>query len=87
MVEVFGKKTHKDSYIHADSHHYPSQKIWVLNTLSIMEERIFDKYHLEQEIYHLIRVFKSIGYREKDIKKDMKRKKGGLNQKIIKTPL
>ena len=37
---VFIKKTHTLSYLHADSHHHPSQKIGVLNTLAVKASRI-----------------------------------------------
>jgi hypothetical protein len=72
--KVFRKKTHTDSYLHADSHHHPSQKMGVLNTMATRAARISDKEHLEEEINHLTRVFKNIGYREKDIKKAMNKK-------------
>ena len=32
---VFRKKTNIESYLHADSHHHPSQKIGVINTLAM----------------------------------------------------
>jgi hypothetical protein len=72
--KVFRKKTHTDSYLHADSHHHPSQKMGVLNTMAIRAARISDKEHLKEEIDHLTKVFKNIGYRYKDIKKAMNRK-------------
>jgi hypothetical protein len=72
--KVFRKKTHTDSYLHADSHHHPSQKMGVLNTMATRAARISDKEHLEEEIDHLTRVFKNIGYRDKDIKKAMNKK-------------
>jgi hypothetical protein len=74
--KVFRKKTHTDSYLHADSHHHPYQKIGVLNTLAIRETRISDKYHLEQDMDHLTRVFDSIGYGENDIKNVIKNNEG-----------
>jgi hypothetical protein len=72
--KFFRKKTHRESYLHADSHHHPSQKMGVLNTMAIRETRISDKEHLKEEIDHLTKVFKNIGYRYGDIKKAMDRK-------------
>ena len=69
--EVFRKKTHIESYLHTDSHHHPSQKIWVLNTLVVRSSRISDTEHLEKEKDHLKEVFTIIGYTPKDIKKTL----------------
>ena len=33
--QVYRKKMHTDRYLHATSHHHPSQKLGTLNTLSI----------------------------------------------------
>jgi hypothetical protein len=66
---VFRKKTHTESYLHANFHHYPSQKMGVLNTLAIRVARISNKENIKEEIDHLTKVFKSIGYRDKDIRK------------------
>ena len=33
--QVFKKKTHTDSYLHAESYHHPAQKFGVLNTLAV----------------------------------------------------
>jgi len=72
--KVFRKKTHTDSYLHVESHHHPSQKIWVLHTLATRETRISDKEHIQEEIDHLTKVFKNIGYRDKDIKQAIDKK-------------
>jgi hypothetical protein len=72
--KVFRKKTHTDSYLHAESHHHPSQKMGVLNTMATRATRISDKEHLKEEIDHLTKVFKNIGYRDRDIKKAMDKK-------------
>jgi hypothetical protein len=72
--KVFRKKTHTDSYLHADSHHHPSQKMGVLNTMATRAARISDKDHLKEEIDHLTKVFKNIGYRDRDIAKAMDKK-------------
>jgi hypothetical protein len=65
---VYRKKTHTENYLHASSHHHPSQKLGVLNTLATRAIRISDEEHLEHEKYHLSKVFKSIGYKDNDIK-------------------
>jgi hypothetical protein len=67
--KVFRKKTHTDNYLHAHSHHHPTQKMGVINTLAIRETRISDEEHLHQEIAHLTKVFRGIGYKDKEIKK------------------
>ena len=41
--QVYRKKTHTDRYLHATSHHHPSQKLGILNTLAIRAIRISDK--------------------------------------------
>ena len=38
--KVFIKKTHTDSYLEADSHHHPAQKLGIINTLAIRDSRI-----------------------------------------------
>ena len=68
---MFRKKTHTDSYLHADSHHHPSQKIGVLNTLAIRASRIADSKHIKKEEDHLKEVFKNIGYKPKVISKTL----------------
>jgi hypothetical protein len=45
--KVFGKKTHTNSYLHADSHHHPSQKMGALNTIYMREKIISNKEHLD----------------------------------------
>jgi hypothetical protein len=72
--KVFRKKTHTDNYLHADSHHHPSQKMGVLNTMATRAARISDEDHLKEEIDHLTKVFKNIGYRDRDIAKAMDKK-------------
>ena len=73
--KVFRKKTHRESYLHVDSHHHPSQKIGVLNTLAIRASRISDDEHLNEENNHLANIFKNIGYNSKDIKRVLERTK------------
>jgi len=72
--KVFRKKTHTDNYLHVDSHHHPSQKMRDLNTMAIRVARVSDNEHLKDEIDHLTRVFKKIGYRNRDIKHTIDKK-------------
>ena len=45
---VFRKKTHIDSYLHAESYHHPDQKFGVLNTLAVRAMMISDAEHLNE---------------------------------------
>ena len=67
--QVYRKKTHTDRYLHVDSHHLPSQKIGVINTLVTRAIRISDEDHLEQELDHLSNVFQMNGYNKNQITK------------------
>lgn len=71
--KVFRKSTHIEGYLHADSHHHPAQKFGVLNTLAIRALRISDSEHLDEEKKHLVSTFKSIGYKEQEIKKTIEK--------------
>jgi hypothetical protein len=70
---IYRKKTHTKNYLHTSSHHHPTQKLGVLNTLATRAIRISDEEHLEHEKYHLSNVFKNIGYKEKEIKNAIKK--------------
>jgi hypothetical protein len=67
--QVYRKKTHIEQYLHADSHHHPSQKLGVLNTLATRAFRISDDEHLEEEKKHLLNVFKNNGYKKHQVMK------------------
>jgi len=71
--QVYRKKTHTNSYLHANSYYHPSQKSGVLNTLAVRAFRISDPDHLKEEIEHLTSVFKNLGYKEWSIKKAIRR--------------
>ena len=60
-----------DRYLHVDSHHHPSQKIGVLNTLAVRTYRIADSKHIKKEKDHLKEVFTNIGYKSKAIMKTL----------------
>ena len=59
---VFRKKTHTEQYLHADSHHFPAQKMGVLNTLATRALRISDNKSFDKESSHLLNVFVENGY-------------------------
>ena len=71
--QVYRKRTHTDKYLQADSHHHPSQKLGVLNTLAIRVVRIADKEHINGELKNLRRVLKNNGYDNGDIMKAFKK--------------
>jgi len=71
--KVYQKNTHTKNYLHASSNHHPTYKIRVLNTLATKAIRIFDEEHLDHEKYHLSNIFKSIGYKDKEIKIEMRK--------------
>jgi hypothetical protein len=60
--QVYKKKTHTEQYLHAKSHHHPTQKLGVLNTLNTKALRISNEDHLEEEKIHILEVFKNNGY-------------------------
>ena len=66
--QVYRKKTHIDRYLHAESHHHPSQKVGILNTLSTRVVRIYDTENLKEELSHLSKVLQENVYKLKDIK-------------------
>jgi hypothetical protein len=55
--QVYRKKTHTEQYLHADSHHHPSQKLGVLNTLATRALKISDDEHLEEEKFLMMLIF------------------------------
>jgi hypothetical protein len=67
--KVFREKTHTDNYLHAESHHNPSQKMEFFNTMAIRVAIISDKKNIKEEVDHLTKVFKNIGYKYRDIKR------------------
>ena len=56
-------------YLHANSHHFPPQKVGVINTLVTRALRILDKEHVKEEIDHLEKVFEENGYNGKQFRK------------------
>lgn len=64
--------THTNNYLHVDSHYYPTKTIGILNTLALRDIRISDNEDLDQELEDLTKVFRKIGYKNKDIFKAIK---------------
>ena len=69
--QVYRKKTHTDRYLHANSHHFPPQKVVVINTLVTRALRISDKEHIKEEMDHLAKVFKNNGYSSRQFRKSV----------------
>ena len=67
--QMFRKKTHTDRYLHANSHHFPPQKVGVINTLVTRSLRISDKEHIKEEIDHLEFFFDENRYNGKHFRK------------------
>jgi len=59
---VFQKKIHIEQYLHANSHHFPTQKLGFLNTRATRALRIYDEMNLDKEKSHLLNVFVNNGY-------------------------
>jgi Reverse transcriptase (RNA-dependent DNA polymerase) len=76
---VYRKKTHTDRYLHAESHHHPSQKMAVVNTLVARAIAISEPGNLQNEKKHLIRTLEGNGYSrettERTFRRHLKRKK------------
>ena len=56
-----------------DSHHHPSQKLGILNTLATRAVRIADKEHINGELKHLRIALKNNGYDNNDITRAFKK--------------
>lgn len=88
--KVDRKKMHIDQTLHLNSHHHPSQKMGVLNTLITTAMRITDNDHIEQEKEHLRKVFVSNGYTISQInkvsmkvKRQQRRNRGSTNENNV----
>lgn len=67
--QVYRKKTHTKQYLHANSHHHPSQKVGVINTLTTHALRISNNEHFNQAKRQLIDSFKKRRYKEWQVEK------------------
>lgn len=71
---VYRKATNTNRYLHADSHHHPSQKRSTLNSLVTRARRLADTKHLPAELIHLKETFLQNGYSMEEIEKAINRK-------------
>ena len=78
--QVYRKKTHTDKYVHASSHHHPSQKQGIIHTLATWAVRISNKEHLENEVGYLTKAIQNNGYIKKYIRRAFKREKDISNK-------
>ena len=63
--QVYRKKTHTDRYFHTGTHHHPSQKIGIINTLATHAWRVLDTNHIKEELEHLRTSLMNNGYTRK----------------------
>jgi hypothetical protein len=61
---VYRKKTHTDRYLHAASHHHPSQKAGLIKTLVHRAKTISDQDSIRREKDHLVEALHKNGYRK-----------------------
>ncbi|XP_046397785.1 uncharacterized protein LOC124164499 [Ischnura elegans] len=59
---VYRKATHTDRYLHASSHHHPTQKAALISTLVHRAYSISDQLSLPAEKQHLVTALASNGY-------------------------
>ena len=69
---VYRKTTHTDRYLKGDSHHPPSQKKAVINTLVKRARTICSETSLEKELLHLTSALEANGYTKREIGQVMK---------------
>jgi hypothetical protein len=69
--KVYRKPTHTDRYLDWSSHHHSSQKIGVIDSLTIRGLRICDTASLPDELDHVVNSLKKNGYPQKIIRKRM----------------
>ena len=67
--QVYRTKTHTDRCLNSSSHHHPSQKLGVLNTLAVRVHRILDQNYIVQEKNHLRNALHNNGYSNSQIQK------------------
>lgn len=80
--QVFHKKNQTKQYLHVKSHHFPTQNLGVLNTLTTRVLIFSNEIHLKYEKNHLLNVFNNIGYSKHQCLKAFLKANNGL--KIIK---
>ena len=75
--QEYRENTHTERYLHGDSHHYPTHKLGVTNTLVTCAVRLSDDEHIEKELHHLYKFFINNGYQERQIKHVIKKVQDG----------
>jgi hypothetical protein len=78
---VYRKPTHTDLYLHAKSHHLPSQKHTIPTTLINQATPVCDTKCLYTEIWHLKEALRLNGYSGADFKRAMYRKNKTATEK------
>ncbi|XP_023311228.1 uncharacterized protein LOC111691923 [Anoplophora glabripennis] len=69
---VYRKPTHTDRYLHAESHHHPSQLNSVLKTLITRSERLTDNEHKTEEIEKVKKALQQNGFSDNNIKRALR---------------
>ncbi|XP_025997501.2 uncharacterized protein LOC113005826 [Solenopsis invicta] len=70
---VYRKPTHIDRYLHATSHHYPSQKNSVISSLVYRALTVSEPTFLDKKLQHLNQTLTKNGYNNKNIDQITKR--------------
>jgi len=70
---VHRKSTHTDRYLHADSHHCPTQKMGLLDTMATRAVRIADKDHIKEEKGYLRQALQNNGHTLTNINKALRK--------------
>lgn len=70
---VYRKPTHTNRYLHAASHHHPSQKESVISSLTHRALVVSDPTNLDQELTHLHNTLRSNGYTSQQIKRTIRK--------------
>jgi hypothetical protein len=76
---VYRKPTHTDRYLHATSHHHPTQKNSVISSLIYRALTISEPTSLNEELEHLNQVLTKNGYKSKDIHRTTERLKNKIS--------
>lgn len=70
---MYRKQTHKDRYLHANSHHCPSQKMGLLHTMATRTVRIANDQRIDEENTYLRQSLQNTGYLVKNISQAIRR--------------
>ncbi|XP_024882522.1 uncharacterized protein LOC112461499 [Temnothorax curvispinosus] len=85
--QVYRKPTHTDRYLHATSHHHPSQKNSVISSLVYRALTISESTSLNGELEHLNQALTKNGYSPRNINQTIQRLKNKIsNPNNVETP-